>query len=322
MTVAGRDHVDPSQSARVRRAGPPGIDWTLAAPECPICWRRWLAGDRLTALVLSRRTHAALTTAALAVSATTPAAVLAAGPHQPHHRGASPKQLAPNDPALDPNLNPGGPGDATAPAPNEGDEPDDPATDPPPSAAAPPTADAPDPPAAEAAPPDAEPPPAPEDDPAPEAPVTGPDDGTAPPAAAPAPPSASATSPVAALSPERAPTRRHVIYATRSASSHRSRAVSAPTQATSRLPQAATRVVAPPARSVAPAAAGQARPGDRSHVVRAGESLWSIAGDHLGQGASTTRIAREVQRLWQLNRERIGTGDPNVVMAGTRLTLD
>ena len=32
-------------------------------------------------------------------------------------------------------------------------------------------------------------------------------------------------------------------------------------------------------------------------------------------------IAREVNRLWELNRERIGTGDPDLVMVGTRLML-
>ena len=32
-------------------------------------------------------------------------------------------------------------------------------------------------------------------------------------------------------------------------------------------------------------------------------------------------IAREVNRLWELNRERIGTGDPDLLMVGTRLML-
>ena len=33
------------------------------------------------------------------------------------------------------------------------------------------------------------------------------------------------------------------------------------------------------------------------------------------------RVAREVNRLWTLNSERIGTGDPDLLMVGTRLTL-
>jgi nucleoid-associated protein YgaU len=64
-----------------------------------------------------------------------------------------------------------------------------------------------------------------------------------------------------------------------------------------------------------------AQPGDRVHVVQRGESLWSIAKDVLGDDASVARIAREVNRLWELNSERIGTGEPDLVMAGTRITL-
>lgn len=68
-------------------------------------------------------------------------------------------------------------------------------------------------------------------------------------------------------------------------------------------------------------AAERAKPGDHTHTVRAGESLWSIASDFLGSDASTARTARVVNRLWQLNRERIGTGDPNLLMVGTTLRL-
>jgi nucleoid-associated protein YgaU len=77
-----------------------------------------------------------------------------------------------------------------------------------------------------------------------------------------------------------------------------------------------------PAPAVSAAADGRAaRPGDRAHVVLAGESLWSIARDVLGDGASVAKIAREVNRLWELNSDRIGTGDPDLLMVGTRLTL-
>jgi nucleoid-associated protein YgaU len=61
--------------------------------------------------------------------------------------------------------------------------------------------------------------------------------------------------------------------------------------------------------------------GDRTHVARPGESLWSIARDVLGGTASTADIAREVNRLWGLNKDRIGTGDRNLLMVGTRLRL-
>jgi nucleoid-associated protein YgaU len=67
--------------------------------------------------------------------------------------------------------------------------------------------------------------------------------------------------------------------------------------------------------------ADRAKPGDRSHRVHAGESLWSIASDTLGVSAAPVRIAREVHRLWQLNHERIGTGRPDLLMIGTTLKL-
>lgn len=61
--------------------------------------------------------------------------------------------------------------------------------------------------------------------------------------------------------------------------------------------------------------------GHRVHVVRAGECLWSIAEALLPAGAGTAEIAAEVQRLWQLNASRIGTGDPSLVYAGTEFRL-
>jgi LysM repeat protein len=59
----------------------------------------------------------------------------------------------------------------------------------------------------------------------------------------------------------------------------------------------------------------------RSHVVEPGESLWWIARRLLEPGASAARVAREVARLWELNADRIGTGDPDLLMIGTRLRL-
>jgi len=61
--------------------------------------------------------------------------------------------------------------------------------------------------------------------------------------------------------------------------------------------------------------------GARFYVVEAGDSLWSIAKRLLGPDASPGRLAREVSRLWTLNEDRIGTGDPDLLMAGTRLRL-
>jgi nucleoid-associated protein YgaU len=63
------------------------------------------------------------------------------------------------------------------------------------------------------------------------------------------------------------------------------------------------------------------RPGQRAYVVRRGDSLWSIAAARLGARATSADVAREVSRLWGLNRARIGTGDPDVLPVGVRLRL-
>jgi resuscitation-promoting factor RpfA len=86
---------------------------------------------------------------------------------------------------------------------------------------------------------------------------------------------------------------------------------------------ATVEVEAPPAtvHLVARSSGSRAAPGDRIHVVRPGESLWSIAADLLGRDATVARVSREVNRLWDLNAERIRTGDPNLLFAGTRLML-
>jgi len=55
--------------------------------------------------------------------------------------------------------------------------------------------------------------------------------------------------------------------------------------------------------------------------VRAGECLWSIAYDQLGAGATPAAVARMVNRLWQLNADRIATGNPDLLMVGTTLKL-
>ena len=91
-------------------------------------------------------------------------------------------------------------------------------------------------------------------------------------------------------------------------------AAAAPAPAAESVPSSTYRVVARSSGS-------RAAPGDRFHVVRPGESLWSIAADLLGDRATVPRIAREVNRLWELNDERIRTGDPDMLYAGTRLVV-
>jgi nucleoid-associated protein YgaU len=59
----------------------------------------------------------------------------------------------------------------------------------------------------------------------------------------------------------------------------------------------------------------------RFHIVKPGESLWSIAKRLLGPTATPAEIAREVNRLWELNKDRIGTGNPDLLIAGAKLRL-
>ncbi|MGH2901517.1 MAG: LysM peptidoglycan-binding domain-containing protein [Solirubrobacteraceae bacterium] len=76
-----------------------------------------------------------------------------------------------------------------------------------------------------------------------------------------------------------------------------------------------------PASPASASASDHAEPADRTHTIHPGESLWSIAGDLLGESATPTQIAREVHRLWEINEDVIATGDPNLLMIGTRLRL-
>jgi hypothetical protein len=67
--------------------------------------------------------------------------------------------------------------------------------------------------------------------------------------------------------------------------------------------------------------AGHPRADPGTVVVAPGDSLWKIAAERLGPGASNTEIQAELVRIWDRNSARIGTGDPNLIFPGTRLTI-
>ena len=58
-----------------------------------------------------------------------------------------------------------------------------------------------------------------------------------------------------------------------------------------------------------------------TYVVRPGDSLWRIARASVGGSPSNARLAREVQRLWDLNGVKIGTGNPDLIYPGQRIKL-
>jgi hypothetical protein len=46
-----------------------------------------------------------------------------------------------------------------------------------------------------------------------------------------------------------------------------------------------------------------------------------MGGLFTGKRGAGVGLADEVQRLWNLNRDRIASGDPDMIMAGTELWL-
>ena len=86
-------------------------------------------------------------------------------------------------------------------------------------------------------------------------------------------------------------------------------------QATAAPPPPTTVPVPPPADP------GDSRITGPTYTVRPGDSLWSIARRLVGAEASAGQIAREVNRLWQLNEDRIATGNPSLIHVGTVLKL-
>lgn len=292
-------------------------------PDCPVCRQERLAGQLPANAIVAHRTLAALTAGVLAVSAGAPSLAVAAPDQQ---QSGTPEPAGSNDTARHPDSLSGKPGNpppdsATAPpndsdtAPVEGEPAKDPAANqddqqqqkPPQRQTTPVTA-----------PPTAAPAPATPVNPA--TPTIPP----APAAALPAPPS---QAPQATLRPP-APGqhRRHPRRTTQIAEPLGTSRPEIQTSLPALQAQADTPMVEPstPARRTAPrhdTGARAAAHGGRVHVVVADESLWSVARDQLGRGASNTDIAREVHRLWELNAKEIATGNPDLLMVGTKLKL-
>jgi DNA-binding CsgD family transcriptional regulator len=59
---------------------------------------------------------------------------------------------------------------------------------------------------------------------------------------------------------------------------------------------------------------------ERVVVVVPGDTLWSISSEQLGPNATPQQIATAVERIYALNRNKIG-GDPNLIFAGQKLSL-
>jgi len=55
-------------------------------------------------------------------------------------------------------------------------------------------------------------------------------------------------------------------------------------------------------------------------VVNPGDSLWTIGQERLGPGAPPEQVSNEVERIFELNRERIGN-DPDLILPGQELLL-
>jgi hypothetical protein len=313
-------------------------------------------GTLAPASLISPRGRAALTAGLLAVSAAAPPATIAQEPDQTREGVAAPDVPA-GDRAHSPDFDPGGPTievpDEPAPSPEAAPSEDAADADGPLEQEAGGDAEAPivDPgdqgagPGASPSAPDVAPQPPVEPPAAPEAPPAAP----APPPAAQAP--AGALSPAAQGQDEWVSRDRPHRSADKRASRPRGddsrkarkqgaserRSVAGPPPSSARpaagesdfewVVAAATTETAQPGAATAhePSAPTTVRDrigrGDRTYVVRGGDSLWSVAADRLGDDASVAEIAREVSRLWELNRVRIATGDPDLLMVGTQLTL-
>jgi LysM domain-containing protein len=311
-------------------------------PSCPVCRQERLLGTLSQEPVVSRRTQAVLASGVLAFSAGAPGFAGAAVPDRQAEGIA-----APEDPAVgeidDPAFDPGGETSLpfeTAPAPSETADEDD-------GAGAPIDAEPVDDPDGRLAPLGAEggAPTVDDASPLPEDVPPATEDGASDVTGTPIPPATvpPAVGEVTGPDPPSAPPARGTERresGNRAKRDRRSRQErpdaqvpqqeTAVTQAPAPPPEAVDANPTVPATHTASASqtvavAGSERGSSlrdaRVYVVQQGDSLWSIAKRLLGADASPARIAWEVDRLWSLNRERIATGDPDLLHVGTELRL-
>ena len=286
-------------------------------PDCPVCRHERVAGELHPQTIVSHRTLAALTAGLLAISGAGPP-IAAAAPDVDQAGTASPDTKQ-TDSAQRPDTNPGGqatPATDTSTAQTGGQEKDNDPPDPEPATDPTPATDDTGQTAAARKPASTT-----------QTPTTPASD----PAAAAATPATPAAAPAATAGPQitvppQHPTievpdahSRHHTRPSRPAAAQRPAPVSAETPrelATSGLPSVDATAAAPTAQP------GRAARGHRRvHVVMAGESLWTIARDQLPRGAGDAAIAREVHRLWELNKATIATGSPDLLPTGTKLRL-
>lgn len=61
--------------------------------------------------------------------------------------------------------------------------------------------------------------------------------------------------------------------------------------------------------------------GSRQYYIRRGDNLWVISRDRLGGKASKADVQRYLVRIWNLNKQRMRTEQPDVIPMHVTITL-